>query len=190
METTFVSTNTNQKDQDVFRTISLTSLLTGTLDITAANIQFYLNTHRGATLKLTGNDEPISFITYLAHGGPGRIFKYIARAVFGDEVNSGGTLMVIWGAVFHYLIAFLFTALLFIIYPKVIRWFKSKFVVAFIYGLFIWAVMSLAVVPISKINKFPPDLKNAIIAELILTFMIGLPVALIAHRFYSRKRVI
>lgn len=186
METTLISA-THQQEQDMFRTISLTALLTGTLDITAANIQFYINTHRGAALKLTGSEEPVSFLTYLTHGGPDRIFRYIARAVFGNEA-SGGTLMVIWGAVFHFMIAFLFTAFLFLIYPKVAKWIKNKFLIGFLYGLFIWAVMNLVIVPLSLINKFPSDLKQAIIAELILTFMIGLPVALIAHRYYSRKQ--
>jgi uncharacterized membrane protein YagU involved in acid resistance len=96
--------------------------------------------------------------------------------------------MVIWGAVFHFMIAFLFTAFLFLIYPKVAKWIKNKFLIGFLYGLFIWAVMNLVIVPLSLINKFPSDLKQAIIAELILTFMIGLPVALIAHRYYSRKQ--
>jgi hypothetical protein len=188
METTTISSACIQQEQDMFKTISLTALLTGTLDITAANIQFYINTHQGAALKLTGSEEPVSFLTYLTHGGPDRIFRYIARAVFGSEASTGGTLMVIWGAVFHFMIAFLFTAFLFLIYPKVAKWIKNKFLIGFLYGLFIWAVMNLVIVPLSLINKFPSDLKQAIIAELILTFMIGLPVALIAHRYYSRKQ--
>ncbi len=186
MEAILISAATNQQEQDMFRTISLTALLTGTLDITAANIQFYLNSNRGATLKLTGTEEPVSFFTYLTHGGPDRIFKYIAKAVLDPNTNS--KLLVTWGAVFHYMIAFLFTTFLFLMYPRAIKWFKNKFLVVFIYGLFIWSIMNLVVVPSSKINKFPSVLKNAIIAELILTFMIALPVVLIASRYYSSRR--
>ena len=186
MEATLISATTDQQEQDMFRTISLTALLTGTLDITAANVQLYLNTNHGATLNLTGTEEPISFFTYLTHGGPDRIFKYIAKAVL--DPNTSSKLLVTWGAVFHYMIAFLFTAFLFLMYPKAIKWLKNKFLVVFIYGLFIWSVMNLAVVPLSKINKFPSVLKNAIIAELILTFMIALPVVLIAARYYSRRK--
>ena len=56
------------------------------------------------------------------------------------------------------------------------------------YGIFIWAIMNFVVVPLSRINKFPSDAKEAVIAAMILIFMIGLPVALLAHRHYSRSR--
>jgi hypothetical protein len=185
MDTILLSTNTDQKERDVFRTISLTALLTGTLDIIAASIHFYFNTDRGAALKLTGTEEPLPFITYLTHGGADRLFRYIARALF--EPTTNGKLLVAWGVVFHYTIVFMFTGFLFLIYPGIIKWLKNKIVVGFIYGLFIWSMMNLVVLPLSKLNKFPTDPENAIIGELILTFMIGLPVALIAHRFYSKK---
>ncbi len=188
METALVSTTTNQKEQDLFRTISLTALLTGTLDLVASNIHFYFTTHHGALLKLAGMEEPVSMTTYLTNGGPGRVFKYVASAVFGEEANSGGRLMATWGAVFHYMIAFIFTAFFFIIYPKIIRWLRNKFIVAVTYGLFTWAVMNFAVVPLSRINKLPSDWENVIVAALIPLFMIGLPVALIADCFYSQKR--
>ncbi len=187
METTLISADTVQREQDLFRTISLTTLLTGLLDITAANLNFYFTTNYGAELKLTGAEEPISLVGYLTHGGPEHIFRYIAKAVFGNEADSGGTLMIIWGAVFHFMIAFFFTAFLFVIYPTVIKWLRNKFVTGFVYGLFVWSVMNLVVVPLSRIKKFPSDLSQEIIAALILTGMIGLPVALIAHRFFRRK---
>jgi len=183
---TVVLPETDHKEQDMFRTISLTALLVGTLDITAANVQFYLNTDHAAKLKLTGTDDPVSFFTYLTNGGPDRIFKYISKAVFDPSTNE--KLLIAWGIVFHYLIAFLFTVFLFLIYPTLLKWINNKIIVGLIYGLFVWSVMNLVVVPLSKINKFPSDIKEAVIAELILTFMIGLPIALIAHNYYARKR--
>jgi hypothetical protein len=188
METTFISSTTNQQEQDMFRTISLTALLTGTLDISAAIIKFYIDTNQGARLKLTGDNEPVSFFTFITNGGPDRIFKFIARGVFGNEASAGGTLMIIWGVVFHFMIAFLFTAFLFIIYPKVVKLIKNKFIVGFIYGLFIWAAMNLVVLPLSRVpNPKSFDFKQAGIAALILICMIGIPAALVAHRYHSRK---
>ena len=188
METVVLPSTTNHKEQDMFRTISLTALLVGTLDIIAANVQFYINTDRGSKLKLTGTDDPVSLVTYVTHGGPDRIFKYISKAVFDPTTHD--KLLIIWGVVFHYMIAFLFTVFLFVIYPVMLRWLKNKLIVGLVYGFFIWAVMNLAVVPLSKIGKFPADVKQAIVAELILTFMIGLPIALIAHRYFSKKGTI
>ncbi len=174
----------------MFRTISLTALLTGILDITAAIIKFYIDTNRGAVLKLTGDQEPgpVSFITFLTHGGPDRIFKFIARGVFGNDGATDGTLMIIWGIVFHFMIAFLFTAFLFLVYPAVVKWIKNKFLTGILYGLFIWAVMNLVVLPLSRLpNPKSFDMTQAVIGALILIFMIGIPVALIANRYYSKK---
>jgi hypothetical protein len=166
METTLISHSTTQQKQNMFRIISLTALITGTLDIAGAIIKFYIE-----------------------HGrGPVPLFRYIASGVFGKETASYGTLMIIWGAVFHFMIAFLFTAFLFLIYPKVAERIKNKFITGILYGLFIWAVMNLVVVPLSKVAQSPFDIQQAIIAALILICMIGLPVAIIAHQYYLRKK--
>jgi hypothetical protein len=191
MDTTITSSTTHQQEQDMFRTISLTALLTGTLDITAAIIKFYIDTNRSAVLKLTSDQEagPVSFITFLTHGGPDRIFKFIARGIFGNDVTTDGTLMIIWGIVFHFMIAFLFTAFLFLIYPKVVRWIKNKFLVGIFYGLFIWAIMNLVVLPLSRLpDPKSFDITQALIGALILICMIGIPIALIAHKYYSSRR--
>ena len=184
MDTAISSSHAGQKEQDLFRTISQAALLTGTLDIIAANIHFYFDTGRAASLKLFGTEEAVPFFSYLAHGG---MCKYIAKAVFGDLATSGGALMIVWGIVFHYIIAFLFTAFLFIIYTSMIKWLQRKLVVAIIYGLFIWITMNLLVIPLSKINKFPSDPINAITALFIVTLLIGWPVCVAAQRFYARK---
>ena len=166
METTLVSSATSQQEQDMFRAISLAALLTGTLHLAAAIIKFFIEHQQG----------------------PFPVFRYIASGVFGKETASTGTLMIVWGLVFHYINAFLFTAFLFLIYPKLIGWLKSKFLTGIIYGIFTWALMNFVVVPLSRINKFPSGAKEAVIAAMILICMIGLPVALLAHRYYSRSR--
>jgi len=189
MEAT-VSSQFVHKEKDLFRTISLTALLAGTLDIIAAVIKFYIDTNEGATLKIAGNNEaqPVSFLAFLLHGGPGSIFKYIARGAFDGSVTQNGKIMIVWGIVFHYMIAFLFTLFLFLVYPRIIAWIKNKFVVGILYGLFIWAVMNLAVVPLSRVPKNDFDIRQAAIAALILICMIGLPVVLSAHRYYLRRK--
>ncbi|HXB93468.1 MAG TPA: hypothetical protein VNU72_14315, partial [Puia sp.] len=74
----------------------LAALIAGTLDASAAIISYYL------------------------HGGhqPARIFRFIASGVFGKQATSGGTDMVVYGVLFHYFIAFCFTAVFFILYPR------------------------------------------------------------------------
>lgn len=166
METTLISSTANQQEQDVFRTISLTALLTSLLNISASFVHYYI---------LNGT-------------GPAPMIKGIASGIFGKEALEGGNLMLIWGVVFHFMIAFLFTAFLFLIYPKLAAWIKNKFVISILYGLFSWAIMNLVVVPLRITHKLPSDAEKMSIAAVILIATIGLPVALIAHRFYSRRK--
>ncbi|MDP4262866.1 MAG: hypothetical protein Q8941_10070 [Bacteroidota bacterium] len=188
--TAIVSRRTVHKENDLFRTISLTALLTGTLDIIAAIIKFYIDTNEGATLKIAGNNEdgPVSFLTFLLHGGPARMFQYIARGAFDGSVTANGSIMIVWGIVFHYMIAFLFTLLLFLMYPKITIGLKNKFIIGTLYGLFTWTVMNLLVVPLSRVPKKDFHIEQAGIDALILIGMIGIPVALIAHHYYSRQK--
>jgi hypothetical protein len=163
------SSPVRHREKNLFGTIFLTGLLAGTLDISAAMTKFYIDTGRG----------------------PAPIFKYIARGVFTkEEVASGGSTMIVWGLAFHFLIAMSFTIFLFLIYPVVIKWIKNKFLTAFLYGLFTWVIMNRVVVPLSRIPEPPTfDVKNAIIQALILIFMIGFPVALIADWYYKRRSI-
>ena len=154
-----------QQEKGLFHVISWTALLTGVLDIAAAIVKYYIEKGQG----------------------PVPVFKFIASGVFGKEAFMGGTLMIIWGVVFHFIIAFFFTSFLFLVYPKVSAWIKNKFIIAVIYGIFIWSIMNQVVLPLSNTPKFPFDLTQAAIAALILVCMIGLPVALIADRYYSQK---
>jgi hypothetical protein len=47
--------------------------------------------------------------------------------------------------------------------------------------------MNRVVVPLSNASVSPFNLKQAIIAALILITAIGLPLSFIAHRFYSKR---
>jgi ribose/xylose/arabinose/galactoside ABC-type transport system permease subunit len=159
------STGVNQK-KNLFSTILLTGLLVGILDITAAMIKFYIDTGKG----------------------PAPIFKYIASGVFGNEAFAGGTLMVASGVIFHFIIALIFTTILFILYPTLSRWLKNKFLIGILYGIVIWLVMNRLVLPLSG-TPTPKsfDIKQAVIGALILIFMIGIPASIIAHKYYSKK---
>lgn len=130
-------------------------LLVGTLDILTALINFYAQTGKNV----------------------GIVLKYIASAVFGKEAMSGGTDMIIYGLLFHYIIAFAFTILFAITYDKLWQWFKSKPLIALIYGVFIWAVMNLLVVPNTKAHQGPFSWLSAVANCLILVICIGLPLA-------------
>jgi len=154
-----------QRGQSLLTAILLTGLLAGTLDATAATVNFWIH---GGT-------------------GPGKIWRYVASAALGPSARTGGTDMVLLGLLFHYIVAFCFTIFYFVVYPKIPALSKSVVVSGLLYGVFAWLVMNLAVVPLSRIGKFPSTLESVITNMLILMVMIGLPVAWMARRYYGQK---
>jgi hypothetical protein len=137
-------------------------LLAGTLDISSALIW----------VAIRSGKSPIP------------VFNYIASAVFGKDAFTGGTPMIIAGFLFHYLIALIFSLSLFLLYPAIHRFIKNKFLVGILFGFFNWAVMTLIVVPLTRIPARPFNLSNALINIGILMLAIGIPVSLIAHHYY------
>lgn len=149
--------------KNFLKTIVLSGLLVGSIDIIAALVNFYIK---------TGKDPLI-------------VLKYIASAAFGKSVFSGDNLMAVWGLLLHFLIAFIWTIFFFLLYPKLKLYSWNRILTGIIYGIFIWLVMTRLVVPMSKASGGPFNLKQAIIAVLILIGAIGLPLSFIAHRYYA-----
>ena len=150
-----------------FQTILAATLIAGSLDITAAFISVYV---RGT--------HPI------------KVLYYVASGVFGRETayNSGWG-MALLGLIFHYLIALLFSLFLFFVYPSLKSWLKNKIFIGVLYGIFVWAIMNKIVVPLSNTPPGKPNLQSMIIACAILVVCIGIPIAWIVDRFYSRRTI-
>jgi len=136
---------------------------------------------------LCGPLDAIAAILLNPDVSPASIFKFIASGFFGREAYLAGNGMVIYGILFHYFIAFIFTALLFRLYPFFINTVQNKYVLMAAIGLLIWIVMNMLVLPLShtRLSPFnmPTVLKN--IAALIVAM--GVPITLIAERYYTGK---
>jgi hypothetical protein len=57
----------------------------------------------------------------------------------------------------------------------------------FIYGVFVWIVMNLAVLPLVFQVPVAIDPKKAGIAMAILIVCIGMPISILINRYYSKK---
>ncbi len=147
-------------------TIVWLSLLTGTLDAIAAIIITY----------------PVTF---------GRIFRYIASGFFG-KVAFTAKYMIFWGLLFHYLIATIFTIVLFVMFPLFKRILKNKYLTGIIYGLIIWVIMNIIVLPLSNVPKHAANadfsLLPVIISLAALVICVGLPISLVADRYYAKNK--
>ncbi|WP_316785515.1 hypothetical protein [Pedobacter frigiditerrae] len=130
-------------------------LLAGTLDIIAAFLNFYYKTGKNPTIVL----------------------KYIASAIFGKEAMAGGIEMILTGLLLHFIIAFIFTLFFSVIYKMLWSWLKNIILIAILYGIFVWIVMNLAIVPLSKASQIPFSWSGLITNIIILIVCIGLPLS-------------
>ena len=149
----------------LFKTILLTGLLAGTLDALAAIINYYVATGKNPTI----------------------IFIYIASGVVGKQVYSYGQSIALLGLFFHYCFAIIFSAFYFLMYPKLkfLHW--NKINSAILYGIFVWIVMNLAVVPLTITHTLTFHIMKALLAVAILIICIGIPISFIASSFYNKR---
>lgn len=141
--------------------IVLTGLLAGTLDATAALLQYVIAT----------GENPLI------------VFTYIASGVFGPPAFEGGFAMVIWGMLFHYTIAFSWTALFFLISRRVKALTSHKIAASVAYGIVVWTIMTQVVVPLSNVHPVSHTLPEKILAVVILILCIGAPNAWMAGKY-------
>lgn len=149
-------------------TIFLSGLIAGTLDILAALIIYDLILQKTTSIK---------------------ILQSIASGIFKKEAYSGGSQMALYGLLLHYFIALTFAWFYFTIYPyfKLLK--KNALLSGILYGIFVWMVMNLLVLPTvfpalpEKHLDFP-----LILSILILIFCIGIPIAFITRKHYSFHR--
>ncbi|MBL7818375.1 MAG: hypothetical protein JNL70_25410 [Saprospiraceae bacterium] len=150
------------KNLSLWQTILATGLIAGTLDILAA-------------IFLLANGQAIS------------ILKYVASGAFGKAALEGGNGMALWGLLFHFIIAMSWVILYFLAYPRIPFLKKNIFISAVIYGIVVWSVMNLVVLPITHIGLRPFNWLSVLKNMTILCFCIGLPAAAFAQRFYQNK---
>lgn len=137
---------------------------------------------------LTGTLDAVAAIIYNWKIPSASIFKYIASGAFGKTVAyAGGTNMVIWGVFFHYLIAFIFTTTLFLLHPMFYSWFRNKLLTAIFYGILIWVIMNIIVVPLTSLPARPFNFIHSLIDCSILIVCFGLPISFIATGYYFYK---
>ena len=154
------------KNPGLLRAILLTGLLAGTFDITGACTWAYVS----------GGTSPIV------------ILKFIASGAFGREAAfSGGFPMAIVGLVFHFIIAYSWTVVFFLLYPRLTFLSRNRIVTAIGYGAVIWVVMNLLVLPLTRIPQRSITPKSAIIGAMILMGAIGVPLSYRAARYFRDK---
>ncbi|HTL07173.1 MAG TPA: hypothetical protein VL307_02910, partial [Chitinophagaceae bacterium] len=146
------------------KTIFLSGLLVGSLDILSAFADVYLS----------------------SHSNPLKVLNYITSGIMGSDVIShGNAATMMAGLLLHYFIAFSFTVFFFWLCRKtgLLHW--NWIIRGICYGIFIWLVMNLVVVQLSRVPHGPISamkFNRVIKSALILMGMIGLPLSYLVFR--------
>lgn len=144
----------------------MTGLTAGTLDGLAAAISYFIS---------TGKD-------------PLHVYRYVASAIFGMDAFSGGVPMAICGIVFHYIIASGWTIVFFALAVRLRSFLKNWIVSGILYGISVWIMMNLVIVPLSNVpaNTGPKEWSAILKGAIILILCIGLPIAYSASKYLKR----
>ena len=146
------------------KTLVLTALIVGTLDISYAILFSYF--HSGVS--------------------PQRLLQSVASGAYGrDAAFAGGVRTAAAGLGFHYFIAFTITAIFFLAARALPALVRRPALTGPLYGIGVYLVMNWVVIPLSKIGPrpFPPPITLALFTGILVhMFFIGFPIALGARR--------
>ena len=147
---------------NLLRGIVVAGLVAGTLDGLAAAILYVIRTGKN----------------------PLAVYRFVASGVFGPDALSGGTSMAMMGIFFHYIIATGWALLFFISCSRLTILLKNWIITGIFYGLFVWLMMNLVVLPLSRVPSVPIIVSGATIGILVLMFCIGLPISFLANKYF------
>lgn len=126
--------------------------------------------------------DAIVFFGLRSGARPIRIFQGIAYGLIGPAARQGGLKTAALGLFLHYFIAFGIVVTYFLVSRRVRLLTRHPVSCGLLYGVVVYAVMNLVVLPLSKVGgpSLPaaPVLANGLLIHL---FGVGLPSALFAR---------
>ena len=140
------------KEATAFRTVVTAGAISGSLDISAAFIR-----------------------AGLSGISPARVLRFIASGLLGPQAFTGGAAAAACGALAHFTIAFT-ASLVFYLASRRLSFLADRPIISgALYGIAVWAVMNMVVVPLSAVPHRGQSAEDVIIGAVILIFCIGLP---------------
>jgi hypothetical protein len=140
------------------RAIAITGLIVGAMDITSA---FIIAISRGSTVT--------------------RLLQFVASGLLGPQAFEGGAATAAIGLLLHFVIAFTVVEIFYLARRGFGLVRNNPAVSGVIYGLLVWVVMNLVVVPLSAARP-RHSLSGDLIQIGIHMFIIGLPTSLLLRR--------
>lgn len=154
----------NNRFQTNFKAIFGATIFTGSLDIVLAILWYAVLQKKTTALK---------------------ILQSISSGLFGMPAYRGGMPMALIGLFLHYFITLLFVMFYFSIYPMVRPLKIYPLFSGILYGLAIWMLMNLIILPFTFRSLGTIELSSAVTGVSILILGIGIPLSFITNRYYQ-----
>ena len=154
----------NLNRNGLFKTVLLTGLLAGTLDITSAYI----------TVTVKSGKFPAMMFNYLAGGALGL-----------DTAMHGGNAAAFLGLFFHYFIAMAWTVFFFLIFPRLRFLWYNRYLVGMLYAVFVNMMMSEVILRLTPLPRGPFNLGTTFTDWLVFGVIFGIPIVYSAYRYYG-----
>ena len=130
--------------------------------------------------------DALVFFSLVMGSPPGRIFQFIASGLVGPKAfESGGSVAL--GVLCHFLVAFGAAATYYLLSRMVPSLVAHPFLWGPMFGVGVYLVMHYLVVPLSLVPKRGAPTGVGLLNQLFAhTVLVGLPIALAAHRAARR----
>jgi hypothetical protein len=142
-----------------FRTMVTAGLVVGVLDISSAFV-----------------------IWWQRSVAPQRGLQGIAAGLLGQKSYEGGMATAALGLAIHFFVAFVVVSVFYMASRKIALLTQQPFISGVVYGIGVYMVMYWGVLP-TVFPAFRHRLSNELLAIAIHVCLIGLPTALIVHRY-------
>lgn len=149
------------------------------------NLQSKTNTIFWTTVIVSILDALAAIVVYgiFFQYNPVQIYQFVSSAILGNDAYSGGIPIALLGVFFHTLIAFFSSILFFQLYPHISIIRGNSTIVGLLYGLMVWLVMNMIVLPLTKIPAAPFDMVS-VLAIAWHMVLVGWPISFIVSKYY------
>jgi hypothetical protein len=130
----------------------------------------------------------IAFSYFRSGVAPVRVLQFVASGALGPAAFQGGSTTAAAGLGFHYLIAFVITAIFFAAAASQPRLRQRPLLVGALYGVAVYGVMNYVVIPLSQIGPRPAGAAVVVLSGILVHMVfVGWPIALSARRAFTNR---
>jgi hypothetical protein len=124
-----------------------------------------------------------STLFVLKGGALERLFQGIASGALGNAAFTRGKRTAALGVLFHFVIALSWAGVYYVLGRQVAALLQYAVLSGLLFGAGVHLIMSLLVVPLSRVPKRTFSASAFLTQLAIHTFFVGLPIALVVRRF-------